>query len=202
MYETNNLLDDEGKRVQYAALIDTMYKRLVETGPCPIDREEGFTLSGGEEKGQTVTCEWFQGSQSTSRCQGHLEGRLFCNSVCANFPNQVLCSKTVFPPLPFRTCTDSKTVFEVQFPDKTTKNKRCQWAERKSTAWRCKYAEGVKEACPFLCTNCCVDRPGEFQLLGNNRTKSCTWVANNTTSRCPKAPSRQHCPVTCGECTP
>ena len=82
-----------------------------------------------------------------------------------------------------------------------TKYKTCAvWVNNKSTAWRCLNVAGVKENCQATCTNCCVENTGTFNLNYNNKTKTCAWVGLNTEVRCKKAPSRQNCPNTCGQC--
>ena len=211
----------------------TMYSKLIEVGPCPKTQEGQFVLSGGEQKGEAVTCQWFQ--ESTSRCHEHLEGRLNCNGVCGNKSSRNFCSSNIFPPFPAlspspfptitapttsspptpipsplvtssptegnSTCSDLTTLFKAFFKDGSTKNKTCEWTKRKSTGWRCHSVQGVKEACPNTCTNCCVESVEPFQLLKNNKTKTCVWAAtSNTEKRCKIPPTRQLCPITCGIC--
>ena len=101
------------------------------------------------------------------------------------------------------TCIDSTEAFKAEKPgDKGwVKMKTCDgWTKRKSTAWRCKYVVGVKENCPLTCTHCCVDMKGSFNLLGNNKSKTCAWAAIAPDVRCRKPPTRQLCAITCGEC--
>ena len=101
------------------------------------------------------------------------------------------------------TCSDSTEFFSAVKPGDMgwTKMKSCDgWVIRKSTAWRCKNVSGVKENCPDTCTNCCVDTEDTFNLLGNGKSKTCFWAADNPDIRCKKPPTRQLCAVTCGEC--
>ena len=107
------------------------------------------------------------------------------------------------PTPPTDTCSDSTESFSAVKPGDNgwTKFKTCnEWVQRKSTAWRCKWVTGVKEACPKTCTNCCVETTENFTLLGNGKSKTCVWAAANPSVRCRKAPTRQVCAVTCGEC--
>ena len=104
---------------------------------------------------------------------------------------------------PSFTCSDSTEFFSAVKPGDMgwTKMKSCDgWVIRKSTAWRCKNVSGVKENCPDTCTNCCVDTEDTFNLLGNGKSKTCFWAADNPDIRCKKPPTRQLCAVTCGEC--
>ena len=97
-------------------------------------------------------------------------------------------------------CSDETAPFLATKPgDKGwTKYKTCDgWVNNKSTAWRCLNVAGVKENCQATCTNCCVENTGTFNLLFNNKTKTCAWVGLNKEVRCRKAPSRQNCPITC-----
>jgi arylsulfatase A-like enzyme len=78
--ETNNLSWNE----EYADKIDDMYTKLKADGPCPDDREGKFPIEGmNNPKG----CRWFR--NDTNRCKRHLEGELYCHSVCGH--NQQLC---------------------------------------------------------------------------------------------------------------
>ena len=63
---------------------------LIEEEPCPTDKEELFVLS--DDEGNSVDCNWFQ--ESTSRCDDHVEGRLYCNSVCASKTFKAFCNST------------------------------------------------------------------------------------------------------------
>lgn len=110
---------------------------------------------------------------------------------------------TPAPVAPPSTCTDSTEFFTATKPGENAwvKQKTCQgWVNNRSTAWRCKFVGGVKENCPNTCTNCCKDNVDSFVLLGNGKTKTCAWAAENTSMRCRKPPTRQNCAVTCGEC--
>ena len=107
-------------------------------------------------------------------------------------------------PAPSSSCSDSAEPFWAIKPGENgwKKQKTCDgWVNRKSTAWRCKNVDGVKENCPLICTNCCVDAVEDFALLGNGKNKTCAWAAAmNTALRCRKPPTRQLCAMTCGEC--
>ena len=102
------------------------------------------------------------------------------------------------------TCNDSTESFQATKPgDKGwVKMKTCDgWVKRKSTAWRCYNVGGVKENCPKTCTSCCVESDDEaFVLLGNGKSKTCSWAKTNPGTRCRKPPTRQKCAVTCGQC--
>ena len=120
-------------------------------------------------------------------------------------PTPVPTPSTLAPnPVPSSSCSDSAEPFWAIKPGENgwKKQKTCDgWLNRKSTAWRCKNLDGVKENCPLICTNCCVDAVEDFALLGNGKYKTCAWAAAmNTSLRCRKPPTRQLCAVTCGEC--
>ena len=68
----------------------------------------------------------------------------------------------------------------------STKEKTCNdWVTRKSTALRCYKVEGVKENCPLICLNCCIDNTEPFTLLNNGKEKDCAWAAvNSNVVRC------------------
>ncbi len=102
------------------------------------------------------------------------------------------------------TCSDSSSRFEVTHPyTGEIRMRTCDddgWVKRKKTAFKCYRFEGVKEACPKTCLNCCEDLTGQFQLKRNKKIVSCAWVGRNISKRCNKPPARQLCAVTCGQC--
>ena len=104
---------------------------------------------------------------------------------------------------PSSTCSDNPESFLAVKPGSKgwSKNKTCDgWVKRKSTAWRCLNVAGVKENCPSLCLNCCLDSPISFTLLNSGKTKNCEWAAINPNVRCKKPPTRQVCSNVCGQC--
>ena len=107
--EKNNLYVD--KDGWYAAQMAQMYTiMLIEEGPCPTDKEEPFVLS--DDDGKSVDCNWFQ--ESTSRCDDHVEGRLYCNSMCASKTFKAFCNSTSkLPEKPFfASCHDVTENFQ------------------------------------------------------------------------------------------
>ena len=103
---------------------------------------------------------------------------------------------------PTSTCSDSTEEFAALKPGWTApKMKTCdEWVKRRATGWRCFKVEGVAEACPETCLNCCVDSTTPFNLLFNKKEKTCDWAAINPELRCRKAPTRMKCAQTCGQC--
>ena len=112
-------------------------------------------------------------------------------------------TSSTLTPVPTSICKDRTESFTATKPGENgwVKQKTCQdWVNRKWTAWRCKFVGEVKESCPKMCTNCCVDTEDSFVLRGNGKLKTCKWAAANASVRCRKAPTRQLCAVTCAEC--
>lgn len=184
---------------------------------------EGFTINGNvayiasDESPSSITeFDWtpptFDSCYSTSHecsfsvCEGGIAGGpSACSAPSTSAPTSspVVSSPSPTPDPTENNCSDSTDTFSATKPEPNgwTKQKTCGgWVNRKSTAWRCKNVGGVKEACALTCTNCCVDATETFVLLGNGREKTCSWAAVNPTVRCRKAPTRQMCAVTCGEC--
>ena len=96
-------------------------------------------------------------------------------------------------------CHDSTKRFEVTDPSGQKMKKSCAWIQKKKTDRRCRFLEGATDFCPKLCTNCCQDAVGRFNLP-NGKKRSCNWVNKKPKVRCKTRTSRK-CPYTCGVCT-
>ena len=75
--ETRNI---EGFRI-HQAVINEMLAEVNKIGPCPDDEEGSFVLTSGNDKGNTVNCEWFA-KPNEYRCKYYIDGELNCNSIC------------------------------------------------------------------------------------------------------------------------
>ena len=183
--ETTNLIQDG----RYAKKVQEMYTRLIENGPCPKDKEGSFTL---KSTGQSVNCDWFR--SSTSRCGEHIEGRLNCNSVCANSQNRHLCATSVFPlTVSFPHCQDAKKKFK--WGDKM---RPCKYVAKHPSI--CYEQSDIRQMCQVACKEACTcyNTVGAFRFKGT--AKTCKWVGRKKNKRCKKWLLQSHCPQTCGKC--
>jgi len=81
--ETKNLAQNE----VYNTRMKKMFRKLNRLGPCPINREKPFTLISGPEKGQLVSCDFFNDKE---KCSTYIDGELKCPSQCGR--NNWMCS--------------------------------------------------------------------------------------------------------------
>ena len=79
--ESNNII----VRPWVAKNIPAMFEKLMEIGPCPEHKDHvgDFSVS---RLGEDRNCEWFR--QDGGRCEQHIEGELFCPSICSRFRQQ------------------------------------------------------------------------------------------------------------------
>ena len=87
-FELYDLASDLSERVDlstnqtYAKNMKNMYRKLKQIGPCPDDVVGKFSIEG---KPKRRGCWWFR--QNKKRCERHLEGELYCASVCGRHAN-------------------------------------------------------------------------------------------------------------------
>ena len=182
--ETTNLVENS----QYANTVQNMYKRLLEIGPCPKDKQGDFLL---QSEGRNVRCNYFW--NDPSQCENHIEGKLYCNSVCANNHNRELCGVTHFPPaVSSPPCQDSKKRLNVH-GERDWHN--CKQVSRNRHL--CYEDNLAKMKCPVACKQACVpyDSQGTFKYKGQLR--SCKWVRSRKYKRCKQWKLQANCPVTC-----
>jgi len=77
---------DLSKNQTYAKKMQTMHKKLQETGPCPDDHTGKFSVKGQPNR---KGCNWFR--KNKNRCTRHsIEGKNYCASICGH-NNQKYC---------------------------------------------------------------------------------------------------------------
>lgn len=197
--EKINLYVDENG--EYSELLAELYAKLIQAGPCPLNKKGTFTLSGpGEDSGSTVDCKWFEQSTS-SRCGKYIEGRLHCHSICATTRFQMFCESEKLPPKPsFPSCSNSKKTFIYNYGSGNnvkTKMANCDFATKRKL---CYNRSDIIVKCPVTCKQSCncFDTIGEFMYKG--KIKKCKWVQNKKDQRCKNVELLSRCPETCGTC--
>lgn len=191
MHEKYNLYKVESEN--YDQLMNDMYEKLVESGPCPKDKSGSFALSGGNEDGLSVNCNWFRES-SSSRCEEHLEGKLHCNSVCGNKYNKHFCAKLTLPTAPsIPNCQD--TVNKFMFENGMKSCKSIEWRAQSV----CYENVRIRSFCPVTCQDACkcINTVGKFRF--KQRKRSCNWVSKNVAKRCKHWIFKSNCPEFCAE---
>jgi len=193
LYDLDNDLSeniDLSHNVSYAELIDEMYEKLIELGPCPDDIDGSFPLSKSRESDKEVNCKWFN-TQTTTRCNMHIEGELLCNSVCGRYGN--VC-KALWAPEPEATCTDSKLLMLVGEDARS-----CEWVS-KDVKKRCRI-RGVASHCAVTCDKaqfCTKDSSKKFRSQDGNNIWSCKWAKKRSTVvRCEKPGLAGTCRKSC-----
>jgi len=83
-------------------------------------------------------------------------------------------------------CKDSPLVIEVELPNKTKKDKDCDWVKRWSTNIRCALP-GIRNSCPLTCESCsvCADSTLKLNITKGNKKikKTCDWVKRRDSKR-------------------
>jgi len=72
---------DISRTLQHLDTMKSMYKEVIDLGPCPDDASGTFELSKTLLK---VDCTWFMTS-TKGRCNNHIEGEPLCNSICGRY---------------------------------------------------------------------------------------------------------------------
>ena len=189
--KTNLYVDEDGI---HADKMNELYTRLMQTGPCPLDNDSTFEVSGTENSGLVVDCDWFR--ESIDRCDSYLEGRLNCNSVCANQFNKRFCERTTLPSSPyFPACQDANAKFWYD-----GEKKSCRAVDWLGTDL-CYDRIDVKLKCPASCSSSsckCFDTEGSFNF--KSKSKTCEWAGRKKSNRCKLFVVLSHCPQTCDKC--
>jgi len=78
--ESNNIVNS----ADHVETFTEMFEYLTAVGPCPDDLVGSFYV---DLLGEFHDCEWFKRTKFKS-CAEHIEGELYCHSICSRFKNQ------------------------------------------------------------------------------------------------------------------
>ena len=166
-------------------------------GEGPLEGAIGIETGGNAERTASYGDKFDYPTSAAYPLLNSFATKVPCLNTASTTEEIEACLIEMPSPPPTSSCSDSTDPF---MAEGWTKAMTCErLANRNSTPWKCANIDGVKEACPLTCLNCCQETTEKFKLW-NGKTRDCEWASENVEARCKKPPTMTMCPITCGEC--